>query len=69
MFSRFTTAFRSEHEDADRDAVLIALASSSILTFYGPLARMRWWAGFGLIPAVLFGTEILPDGFPFVPAG
>ena len=24
-------------------------------------------AGFGLIPAVLFGTEGLPDGLPFVP--
>jgi membrane associated rhomboid family serine protease len=25
-------------------------------------------AGLGLIPAVLFGTEALPDGLPFVPA-
>jgi membrane associated rhomboid family serine protease len=25
-------------------------------------------AGFGVVPAVLFGTEALPDGLPFVPA-
>ena len=27
-----------------------------------PSARTRWWAGLGLIPSVLFGTEVLPDG-------
>lgn len=37
------------------------------LTFYGPLGPDATVAGFGMIPAVLFGTEILPPGFPFVP--
>jgi membrane associated rhomboid family serine protease len=38
------------------------------LTFYGPLGPDWVVAGFGLIPAVLFGTESLPEGLPFVPA-
>jgi membrane associated rhomboid family serine protease len=37
------------------------------LTFYGPINEDWVVAGFGLIPAVLFGTEGLPDGLPFVP--
>lgn len=32
-----------------------------------PLGEQWLMAGFGLIPAVLFGTEALPDGLPFVP--
>jgi membrane associated rhomboid family serine protease len=37
------------------------------LTFYGPIGADWVVAGFGLIPAVFFGTEALPDGLPFVP--
>lgn len=36
-------------------------------TFYGPVNPDWIVAGFGLIPGVLFGTEALPDGLPFVP--
>jgi rhomboid family protein len=39
-----------------------------ILTFYTRIGADEMVAGFGLIPAVLFGSEILPAGFPFVPA-
>ena len=38
------------------------------LTFYGPIGPDWVVAGFGLIPAVLLGTEALPEGLPFVPA-
>jgi membrane associated rhomboid family serine protease len=37
------------------------------LTFYGPIGADWVIGGFGLIPAVFFGTEALPDGLPFVP--
>jgi membrane associated rhomboid family serine protease len=37
------------------------------LTFYGPIGPDWVVGGFGLIPAVFFGTEALPDGLPFVP--
>jgi rhomboid family protein len=37
------------------------------LTFYGPFNPDWVVGGFGLIPAVLFGTAVLPDGLPFVP--
>ncbi len=37
------------------------------LTFYGPIGPDWMVAGLGLIPAVFFGTEALPDGLPFVP--
>ncbi|WP_210485354.1 rhomboid family intramembrane serine protease [Microvirga antarctica] len=37
------------------------------LTFYGPLGPDAMVAGLGLIPAVLLGTEVLPQGYPFVP--
>lgn len=37
------------------------------LTFYGPVHEDWVVAGFGLIPSVLFRTEALPDGLPFVP--
>jgi membrane associated rhomboid family serine protease len=33
-----------------------------------PIGEQWIFAGFGLIPAVLFGTEALPEGLPFVPA-
>lgn len=32
-----------------------------------PLDQSWMVAGFGMIPSVLFGTEALPDGLPFVP--
>ncbi|NIX78199.1 rhomboid family intramembrane serine protease [Microvirga terricola] len=38
-----------------------------LLTFYEPLGGDALVAGLGLIPSVLFGTESLPDGYPFVP--
>jgi membrane associated rhomboid family serine protease len=37
------------------------------LTFYGPVGADWIVGGFGLIPSVLFGTEALPDGLPYVP--
>jgi membrane associated rhomboid family serine protease len=37
------------------------------LTFYGPSAANELVAGLGLIPGVVFGTEVLPAGYPFVP--
>ena len=33
-----------------------------------PVGEARIVAGLGVIPAVLFGTEALPEGLPFVPA-
>ena len=33
-----------------------------------PMNSTWIYAGLGLIPSVLFGTEALPDGLPFVPA-
>jgi membrane associated rhomboid family serine protease len=39
-----------------------------LLTFYSPLGENEMVAGFGLIPGVVFGTEVLPPGFPLVPA-
>lgn len=38
-----------------------------LVTFYSPIGADAMVAGFGMIPSVLFGTEILPEGFPFVP--
>lgn len=38
-----------------------------LVTFYGPLGPDAMVGGLGLIPGVLFGTETLPEGFPFVP--
>ena len=37
------------------------------LTFYGPLGEDEMVGGLAFIPSVLFGTEVLPDGYPFVP--
>jgi membrane associated rhomboid family serine protease len=34
---------------------------------FGPLGPDAMVGGLGLIPSVLFGTEVLPEGFPFVP--
>ena len=48
--------------------LLIALCVVAYpLTFYGPIGEDWVIAGFGLIPSVLFGTEALPEGLPFVP--
>jgi len=38
-----------------------------LLTFYGPPGADAMVGGLGLIPSVLFGTEVLPEGYPFVP--
>jgi membrane associated rhomboid family serine protease len=47
---------------------LIALCVAVyLLTLYEPLGPDVMVAGLGLIPSVLFGTEQLPDGYPFVP--
>jgi membrane associated rhomboid family serine protease len=48
-------------------AVIAVCVAVYVLTFYGPLGADWVVAGFGLIPAVLFGTEALPEGLPFVP--
>jgi len=47
--------------------VIAVCVLAYLLTFYGPLGAEWIVAGFGLIPAVFFGTEALPDGLPFVP--
>jgi membrane associated rhomboid family serine protease len=47
--------------------LLVACVLLYGLTFYGPLGADAMVAGFGLIPAVLMGVEVLPEGFPFVP--
>jgi membrane associated rhomboid family serine protease len=39
-----------------------------LLTAQGSFDMNEVVAGFGLIPGVLFGTEILPPGYPIVPA-
>ncbi len=49
-------------------SLLGACTAAFLLTFWGPVGADWIVAGFGLIPAVLFGTEALPDGLPFVPA-
>lgn len=38
-----------------------------LFALYGPLGEDAMVAGLGLIPSVLFGREILPDGYPYVP--
>src|SRR4051794_8233851 len=45
-----------------------ACAVGFLLVHFGLVPVGEDWvvAGFGLIPAVLFGTEALPDGLPFV---
>src|SRR5918997_1804330 len=48
--------------------LIAACAVVYLLTFYGPLGADAMVGGFGFIPSVLFGTEVLPEGFPFVPA-
>jgi Uncharacterized membrane protein (homolog of Drosophila rhomboid) len=48
--------------------LIAACVIAYLLTFYGPLGPDAMIAGLGLIPSVLFGTEILPEGYPFVPA-
>ena len=40
----------------------------AVLSGLLPLDETWIFAGLGLIPSVLFGTEALPDGLPFVPA-
>ncbi|WP_046867705.1 rhomboid family intramembrane serine protease [Microvirga massiliensis] len=48
--------------------LLIALCVAAyFLTFFGPIGEDWVVAGFGLIPSVLFGTEALPEGLPFIP--
>lgn len=48
-------------------AIIAACAVIYLFAAYGPLGPDAMVGGFGLIPAVLFRTEILPPGFPFVP--
>jgi membrane associated rhomboid family serine protease len=47
--------------------LIAACTVAYLLTFYGPLGADAVVGGFGFIPSVLFGTELLPEGFPFVP--
>jgi membrane associated rhomboid family serine protease len=49
-------------------ALLGACTIGFPLIWWGPVGPDWVIAGFGLIPAVLFGFEALPDGLPFVPA-
>jgi membrane associated rhomboid family serine protease len=51
-------------------ALIGACAMAWALTAFGALPVGEQWlaAGFGVVPAVLFGTEALPDGLPFVPS-
>jgi membrane associated rhomboid family serine protease len=49
-------------------SLLGACTAAYLLTFWGPVGSDWIIVGFGLIPAVVFGTEGLPDGLPFVPA-
>ena len=57
-----------EPEDAARDAISDrACASSSMLSPSIPVGADEMVGGLGFIPAVLFGTEVLPEGYPFVP--
>ena len=48
-------------------SLLGACTAAYLLTFWGPVGPDWIVLGFGLIPAVLFGTEGLPDGLPYVP--
>lgn len=50
-------------------ALLGACITAYLMTSFGVLPIGDDWivAGFGLVPAVLFGTEALPDGLPYVP--
>ena len=49
-------------------SLLGACTAAYLLSFWGPVGPDWIIVGFGLIPAVVFGTEGLPDGLPFVPA-
>jgi membrane associated rhomboid family serine protease len=48
-------------------SLLGACTAAYLLTFWGPVGADWIIVGFGLIPAVFFGTEGLPAGLPFVP--
>jgi len=48
-------------------SLIVACTVVYLLTFYGPLSADAMVGGLALIPSVLFGTEVLPEGFPFVP--
>lgn len=48
--------------------LMAACILAYVLTFYGPLGADAAVGGLGFIPSVLFGTEVLPEGYPFVPA-
>lgn len=48
-------------------SLLIACCVIYLLTFFGPPGPDAMVAGFSLIPAVFFGTEVLPPGYPYVP--
>lgn len=47
---------------------LCVLAHLAVSLGLLPIGETWIYAGLGLIPSVLFGTEALPDGLPFVPA-
>lgn len=50
-------------------ALIAACAAGYLAPLLGllPVSESWLYAGFGMIPGVLFGTEALPDGLPFVP--
>lgn len=48
--------------------LIVACVIVYLLTFGAPLNADAMVAGLAFIPSVLFGEEVLPSGFPFVPA-
>jgi membrane associated rhomboid family serine protease len=48
-------------------SLIVACVLSYLFYAYGPYGEDVMVGGFGMIPSVLFGTEILPEGYPFVP--
>ncbi len=47
-------------------SLLGACTVAYLLTFWGPVGPEWIIVGFGMIPAVFFGTEGLPEGLPYV---
>lgn len=48
-------------------SLIVACILVHLFVVYGPFDNVELAAGLGLIPAVLFGFDTLPEGYPFVP--
>ena len=48
-------------------SLIVACTLIHLLFVFGPLGQDEMVAGLGLIPAVLFGFDSLPAGYPYVP--